>query len=361
MRAYRVPMVPGPTSVPREVLAVYDVDYGSSDLEPEFFELYGRVEGQLQTIMATRNRIATMTGEGMLALWSALKSCLKAGDRVLVVSTGLFGGGIGDMARPLGALVETVDFDWDSIADPARVEEAVIRFRPKMVTAVHCETPSGTINPIGAIGEIVKRHDVPLFYVDAVSGIAGAPFRTDDWHVDLALLGSQKCLSAPSALSMVSVSARAFDVMREVGYQGYDALLPFEHALEQRYFPYTPYWHGIAALEVACQLILDEGLENVIARHERAAAVCRRGLRDLGLELYPKREEYSASTVTAVKVPESIGWEELDRRLRARGVGAGGNYGPLAGKVFRLGHMGSQAREDLVEAALEALREALNR
>ncbi len=360
MRTYRVPMVPGPTSVPGEVLAAYGTDFASSDLEGEFFELHGRVETQLQTIMATRNRVAIMTGEGMLALWGALKSCLRPGDRVLAVSTGLFGSGIGDMARSVGANVETVEFDWDGIADPARVEEAVVRFRPKMVTMVHCETPSGTINPIGAVGGIVRGHDVPLFYVDAVSGIGGAEFRTDEWSVDLALLGSQKCLSAPSALSMVAISQRAFDAMREVGYQGYDALLPFESALEKRYFPYTPYWHGIAALEVACRLLLEEGLENAIARHERAAAVCRRGLAQLGLELYPKSEEYSSATVTAVKVPGAIGWEELDRRLRARGVGVGGNYAALAGKVFRLGHMGTQAREGLVEEALGALREALS-
>lgn len=359
MRTYRVPMVPGPVSVPREVLNAYVEDYASSDLEGEFFELYGHVEEQLKEIMATRNRVAIMTGEGMLALWGALKSCLKPGDRVLAVSTGLFGSGIGDMARSVGATVETVEFDWNTAADPDRVEEAIVRFKPRMVTAVHCETPSGTINPVGALGEAVARNDVPLFYVDAVSGIGGAPFRTDEWRVDLCLLGSQKCLSAPSAFSMVAVSPRAFDAMREVGYQGYDALLPFESALEKSYFPYTPYWHGVAALEVACRLILEEGLANVISRHQRVAAVCRRGLRELGLKLYPKSEEYSSPTVTAVKVPEGIGWEEFDRRLRASGVGVGGNYGPLAGKVFRLGHMGTQAREDLVQQTLEAIEEAL--
>jgi aspartate aminotransferase-like enzyme len=288
-----------------------------------------------------------------------MKSCLRPGDRVLAVSTGLFGSGIGDMARSIGAAVETLEFAWDEVADPTRVEEAIVRFGPKMVTAVHCETPSGTINPIDAIGQAVARHDVPLFYVDTVSGIGGSEFRTDDWRVDLALLGSQKCLSAPSAFSMVAVSPRAFEVIREVRYEGYDALLPFETSLENRYFPYTPYWHGMAALEIACGLILDEGLEHVIGRHERVAAACRRGLLELGLELYPRSEAYSSPTVTAVRVPESISWEELDRRLRARGVGVGGNYGPLAGKVFRLGHMGIQAREELVQQALEALAKAL--
>lgn len=359
MLTYRVSMVPGPTSVPTEVLAAYQVDYGSADLENEFCELYVRTEAQLQRILQTRNSCAIMTGEGMLALWAALKSSLRPGDKVLALATGLFGFGIGDMARSLGAEVETVGFPWDGIFDPGPVEEAIKRFRPKMVTAVHCETPSGTLNPVGAVGGLVAQYDVPLFYVDAVSSAAGAELRLDDWHIDLGLVGTQKCLSAPPDMSIVTVSPRAWDVVKAVGYQGYDALQPWQTALAEREFPYTPCWHCTAALAKACELILAEGLENVFARHGRAAAACRRGLRELGLDLYPTRDEYCSPTVTAVKVPEAIGWVELDRRLRRRGVAVGGNYGPLAGKVFRLGHMGTQASEVLVGQVLAALREAL--
>ena len=359
MRTYQVPMVPGPTRVPSEVLAAYQVDYGSSDLEDEFFQLYRQVEDQLRRILLTKNKMAIMTGEGMLALWGALKSCLQPGDRVLAVATGLFGYGIGDMARAVGAEVEVVGFDYDAVADPIKIDQAMARFRPKMVTAVHCETPSGTLNPIDEIGKVIAKYEEPLFYVDAVSSAAGAPLRTDDWRVDLCLVGSQKCFSVPPDLAVVAASSRAWKVIEEVGYQGYDALLPWRDALENRYFPYTPYWHGIAALDVACRAILEEGVEAVLDRHSRVAAQCRQGLRDLGLELYPRREEYSSPTVTAVKVPPAIAWAELDRRLRQRGVVLGGNYGPLADKVFRIGHMGTQANEALVEQTLNALAEAL--
>lgn len=359
MRSYRVPMVPGPTSVPPEVLAAYQFNYASSDLEEEFFILYEEVERHLRSLLLTRNQMAIMTGEGMVALWGALRSCLRPGDRVLSVATGLFGFGIADMARSMGAQVETVGFDYDVVADPEKVGEAIERFRPKMVTVVHCETPSGTLNPVGAIGGLVAAHGVPLFYVDAVSSAAGAELRTDDWRIDLCLVGSQKCLSALADLSIVAVSPRAWDVIEEVGYQGYDALLPWRDALRNRFFPYTPHWHGIAALEVACRRLLDEGLDSVLARHQRVAAACRQGLRDLGLDIYPRREEYCSPTVTAVKVPSSIEWAELDRRLRRRGVGVGGSFGPLAGKVFRLGHMGTQADDRLVAQTLEALAEAL--
>lgn len=361
MRTYKVPMVPGPTSVPDEVLAAYTVDYGSSDMEDEFFELYARTQDHLRRIMGTRNKVAIMTGEGMLGLWGALKSCLRPGDKVLAVGTGLFGFGIGDLARSIGAEVETVGFDWDAVAEPGKVEEAIVRFRPKMVTMVHCETPSGTLNPVAAVGRLVARYDVPLYYVDAVSSIAGVPVETDAWHIDLCLGGSQKCLSAPAGMSIVAVSERAWRVIEEVNYQGYDALLPWRDALEKRYFPYTPYWHGTAALEVACQRILDEGLARVFERHAKVASACRRGVREIGLELYPQREEYNSPTVTAVKVPAELTWRELDARLRRRGVVVGGNYGPLAEKVFRIGHMGIQADERLMAETLAALEDATRR
>jgi aspartate aminotransferase-like enzyme len=209
----------------------------------------------------TDNQIALMTGEGMLALWAGLHSCPRAGDRVLAVASGLFGSGIAEMARSLGADVQVVAFDDDTVADPQQVEESVVRFTPKMVTMVHCETPSGTLNPVAAVGDLIARHDVPLFYVDAVSSAAGATLLTDAWHIDLCLVGTQKCLSAPPGLAITAVSPRAWEIIEEVGYQGYDALLPWRDALAARYFPYTPYWHGIAALEASCQLILEEGLE----------------------------------------------------------------------------------------------------
>jgi aspartate aminotransferase-like enzyme len=117
------------------------VDYGSADLEPEFLKLYKDTQTQLQQIMGTDNQIALMSGEGMVALWGALKSTVQPGDKVLAIATGVFGYGIGDMARAVGADVETVGFEYDEAAtDLDRVEEAIRRFRPKMVTLVHCET-----------------------------------------------------------------------------------------------------------------------------------------------------------------------------------------------------------------------------
>ena len=360
MQTYEIPLVPGPTSVPQEVLAAYYVDYGSADLEPEFLQLYADTQKQLQQIMGTENQVALMSGEGMVALWGALKSTLQPGDRVLAVATGVFGYGIADMARAIGAEVEVVSFEYDEAAtDLDRIEAAIRRFRPKMVTLVHCETPSGIMNPAAQVGALVRQHEVPLYYVDAVSSMGGTPVQADEWRIDLCLGGTQKVFSSLPDLGIVAVSQRAWEIIEEVGYQGYDALAPFRTALADAYFPYTPNWHAVAGLHTACALLLDEGLEAAFARHAEAAAYCRERVTAMGLSLFPRDPATSAPTVTAVKVPEKVTWNQLDAALRRRKMVVGGSYGPLTGKVFRIGHMGSQADMDLLTRGMDALAEAL--
>ncbi|NLE99879.1 MAG: alanine--glyoxylate aminotransferase family protein [Anaerolineales bacterium] len=359
METYEIPLVPGPTRVPEAVRRAYLTDYASADLEPEYCMLYARVQDQLRTILGTRSQVALMTGEGMIALWGALKSCIRPGERVLAVSTGVFGYGIGEMAAAIGAEVQWVEFGYDEIIEPERVEAAIRAFHPKMVTAVHCETPSGTLNPVGAVGELVQRHDVPLYYVDAVASGAGAPMLADEWGIDLCLIGSQKALSAFPDMAAVTVSERAWEVVAEVNYPGYDALLPYRDALQRGWFPYTPAWASLAGLHEACRLVLEEGLERVFARHAHVAQFCRTRARELGLALYPASEAACSPTVTALRVPEAPGWVALQSALRARGMGVGGSLGPLEGRVFRIGHMGAQADLALVERGMDVLAAVL--
>jgi len=355
MQSYQIPLVPGPVSVPAAVRAAYAIDYASADLEDDFFALYDRCAQKLQTVLGASTQVTIQTGEGMLALWGALKSVVKPGDRVLAVGTGLFGYGIGDMARQLGAEVEVVGFPFDSIVDPQPVRAAAQRFRPKLVTAVHCETPSGTLNPLEELGQICRAVDA-LFYVDFVASGGGVPVEVDRCAIDLGLLGSQKVLSLPPDLSMVTVSDRAWEVIASVGYVGYDALAPWRTGPSQKYLPYTHNWSALAALEVALDLLLAEGLEQVYARHAAVAAACRRALVAMGVRLFAAQEAFNAPTVTAAYVPDGWTWPALDRALRAHGMAVGGNYGELAGKVFRIGHMGSQADLTLVARGMEVLR-----
>ncbi|MEJ5200807.1 MAG: alanine--glyoxylate aminotransferase family protein [Anaerolineales bacterium] len=360
MKTYPIPMVPGPVRVPPQVFEAYCIDYGSGDLEIEFLELYNRTETNLQKLFATQNHIVIQTGEGMLALWAALKSCLLPGDRVLSIASGVFGYGISEMAQSIGATVRTVNLPYDqTISNWQEIEQAIAEFRPKMITVVHCETPSGTLNPLAELGHLKKQYEVPLLYVDAVASVGGTAVLVDDWKIDLALGGSQKALSVPPSLSFLAISESAWEVIDQVNYVGYEALKPFRTAQQNFYFPYTPYWHGIAALNAGAELVLHEGLQACFERHTTIAEYCRQRLTEIGYQLFPAPSAIPSPTVTAVYVPDGITWEEFDRKLRQRGLAVGGSYGPLAGKVFRLGHMGTQANRELVDQALNVLKDIL--
>jgi aspartate aminotransferase-like enzyme len=160
-------------------------------------------------------------------------------------------------------------------------------------------------------------------------------------------------------MSFLSVSPKAWEIIDAVGYVGYDALKPFQHAVENRFFPYTPSWQGVAALYTAAGLLLDEGLENSFNRHAAVAQFCRQRLVKMGIDLFPAPGAIPSPTVTAATIPQGYTWQTWDRRLREQGLVAAGSYGPLAEKVFRLGHMGAQADHELVNQALKAIAAAL--
>ena len=361
-----VPMVPGPVTVHPEALAAMQADLPSGDVDEAYFALYGQAGRRMAPLLGVEDNshdLVFMTGEGMLALWSALKSVIAPGDTVLSVGTGFFGDGIGDMAKQCGARVERVSLPHTSTIgcgnSLARIEEAIKRFRPKMITAVHCETPSGTLNPLAELGELKKTHGVPLFYVDAVSSIGGTPVLAAQWHVDLLLGGSQKCLSAPPSLCFMAVSPAAWARAAEVNYQGYEALLPWKNVVAEKMCPYTPYWHGLAALNAAAAVLLRQGPQSVYARHAEVAEACRRGLHALGLPPSVDDDAVPSPTVTAAYLPKGVTYAQWAGQLKERGLVIAKSYGHLDGKIFRLGHMGTQASMGLMDKALAILGQAL--
>jgi len=358
MQRYRIPLIPGPVSVPEEVRELYALDYASPDAEEEFFNLYASCERDLQEMLQTRNDVAIMSGEGMVALWGALKSAILPGDRVLAVATGVFGYGIGEMAQQLGAEVEYVRFGYDESIDAEVVQEIAEEFDPHMITAVHCETPSGILNPLVEVGEIARELDA-LYYVDFVASAGGVEVKVDDWNIDLGLLGSQKCLSLAPDLSMVSISDRAWERIARVNYVGYDALLPFRTAWRDRYMPYTHNWRAMAGLQWSLESLLDEGMEQVYDRHQVCMEACHARLERMGIRLYPADRRSAAPTVTAAYVPDGWQWEMLNDALRAEGVGLAGSYGQLKNVVFRVGHMGAQANLELVHRGMDVLENLL--
>lgn len=356
-----IPMLPGPVSMPERVLKAMCRDLDAGHTEEDHLELYGRVAGRLAKLIGTENEVLLMSGEGMLILWGALKSCLQAGDSLLCVDTGVFGGGFADMGTAIGCRAEKVSFSPDSTISQGdaleRIEEAVKRVKPKMITVVHCETPSGTINPLAELGELKKRLGVPLLCVDAVSSLGGMEVKADEWNIDIVMGGSQKCLSAPPSMCFASVSGRAWQEAEAVGYAGYDSFLSFKNAAKNAAFPYTPYRQGAAALDAALDIILEEGLEACFARHERVAAQARSGLQKLGFRLFPQAGALQSPTVTAAYMPEKYTWKDWYAAIRAHGLYAGESFGPMAGRVFRLGHMGHQADSEQVAKALRVLAE----
>lgn len=360
MKIYPIPLVPGPVSVPLKYRDSYLTDYGSSDLEKDFYSLLSENHELLRQILKTKNEVTIQSGEAMLILWGALKSTIKQGDKVLVLSNGIFGRGFGEMAETLGAEVEILEAPDGEFVNLDTLREKIKTFKPYLVTAVHCETPSGLLNPIADVAQIVRESGA-LFCVDFVASAVGADVRVDEWGIDLGLLGSQKCLSLLPDLSILTVSDRAWKAAERVNYSGYDAMLPWRDVTKKLAMPCTHNWHSNAALNTALKSILEEGLENSFERHREAASYCRARAKEMGLELYAKTEELASPTVTAIKVPKNFTWEELDAALRLRGVVVGGSYGNLAGKVFRIGHMGSQADIDLVKRGMDILEKIVTK
>lgn len=358
-----IPMYPGIVTLHPDVLKAIAKDYGMGQAEPDFLPFYKKTAEKLARLMYTDDDVVMMTGEAMLALWGALKSCLKPGDSVLVVGTGVYGDGAAEMAESFGCKVANVSLPYDSTIGNddslEKIEAAIRKCGPKMITAVHCETPSGTLNPLAELGEMKQRHNVPLFYVDAVASLGGAYIDARAWNIDLLLGGSQKCLSAPPSMSVLSVSDAAWDIMAEVNYQGYDAILPFRTIYKDGRCPYTPNWHGIAALNAGASAILNEGMEEAFTRHTLVAEQCRDGLARLGIKLFTRPDAVNSPTVTAAMVPERFTWPKWRAALRERGLVVAGSFGPMKDKVFRLGHMGTQADHNLMRQALDAIEDAL--
>lgn len=295
----------------------------------------------------------------MSILWAALKCTLKPGDKMLAISSGLFGEGFAEMAQTFGVNAQICAFDYDLIPDSERVREHVKKFRPKVITAIHCETPSGTLTKnLYELGGIAHEFDA-LFIVDFVSSAGGAPLDVDACKIDIGLLGSQKVLSLTPSLSISTISPRAWEVIERVNYSGYEAYLQWRNVSGEKFMPYTHDWHSMKALNLSLSAIIQEGINNAWARHEESAKLCRDMAREIGLKLFPKSEDFCSPTVSAFYVPKKFTWPEFNYLLRKKGLAVGGNYGRLSGQVFRVGHMGSQADINLVKLGMNIIREII--
>jgi len=360
----RYTMASGPVDVTQETLrgmqrpALYHYD-------PAFIEVFAHTHELLKQAFQTEYDTVIMQAEAILGLEAAAASLIAPGDKVLNLVSGVFGKGFADWIVAYGGEVVEIEVPFNAAIDPADVRR-VLSEQPdiKYLSVVHSETPSGTINPMREIGRIAHEFGV-LTIVDTVSGWLSEGFSPEDWGMDVAVAGPQKCLGSTPGLSLMTVSPAAWQAMeaREQPLRGtFLSILDWKTTwIEQRRFPYTPSVFEIYALEAALQQVVDEGVASWVSRHQVSAKATRAAVKALGLDLWAEREEFAAACCTAITTPEGIDDTTLRGIMRSRyGVMISGGYGSMAGKAFRLGHMGAAAHPTTVIAQIGMLERALD-
>ncbi|SDI25299.1 aspartate aminotransferase [Halanaerobium congolense] len=352
-------MTPGPTEVSEEVRRAMSQKITNPDLDPEFFDFYLDVSSKLQQVIKTKNDVIIMSGEGILGLESACASLIEPGDKVLVLDNGIFGRGFADFADLYGADVTKWEFPYNKEIDINKLDEMLAEKNDfKFATFVHCETPTGIINNVGEITKLLNKYNI-LSVVDSVSAIGGVPIEVDKWGIDIILGGSQKCLSVPPGLTFMSVSDAAWNAVnnRETPVRGYYTNLQlWQNWYEEKYFPYTQAISDIYALNAA----LDKWLEDqeIFARHNKIAEAVRKAIAESNLNLFA--ENGHSDTVTAIEIPDSINYQELNQLMtESHNVMIAGSLGEFEDKLIRIGHMGENCYEEKLYRTLKAFDHSL--
>jgi len=337
--------IPGPTNVPDRVLRA--IDFPTMDHRgPEFADLGKTVLEGMKRVFRTAGRVVIYPASGTGAWEAALVNTLSPGDSVLMYETGHFASLWHKMALRLGLKPEFLAGDWRNGADPEAIEQHLRAdggYRIKAVCVVHNETSTGVTSRIAAVRKAIDaaRHPA-LLMVDTISSLASIDYRHDEWGVDVTVAGSQKGLMLPPGLSFNCVSEKARKASQGAklprSYWSWDEMLANN---KSGYFPYTPATNLLYGLREALKMLQEEGLANVFARHSRHAEATRRAVRAWGLEvLCAVPEEYSSS-LTAVMLPPGHDADALRRViLEAYDMSLGTGLGKLAGRVFRIGHLG---------------------
>jgi aspartate aminotransferase-like enzyme len=329
---------------------------------PVYTELLGRLTERMQQLFQTKNDLYFLSCSGTGVLEAMVVNTLSPGDKVLCVSIGSFGNRFAQIAETYGAKVDTIEFEWGTAADPAKVAEALGKDSYKAVLVTHNETSTGVTNDLGAIAKAIRgvAPDI-LILVDAVSSLGSIPCPVDEWDLDMVGTGSQKAWMVPPGLTMVSVSPRAWKAYEQSKMPRFyldvgKAKSFFERATPQT--PWTPTVSIFYALDVALEQLIKEGVEGIAERHQKLADRAREGVKSLGLELLAD-EKHASNTVTAVKAPDGMDANDLRKIVREEyDTELAGGQGKLAGKVFRIGHLGFCSLEE-IDTAIDGLRQAL--
>lgn len=349
-------MTAGPTQVRENVRMARREECTNPDLDKEFFGFYQQTCRLLSKAMHTENEAFLLSGEGILGLEAACASLTEPGDRVLIIDNGIFGKGFADFVKIYGGEPVLHTVDYHNPVNVQALEEFLAKDNQfKFATVVHCDTPSGVLNPVEKISKVLDKYGI-MTVADSVAGMFGEYLNLGDSKIDILCGGSQKALSAPPGLTMVWISQRAFDVMenRKTPIASFYAnLLNFKGYAERGRFPYTMPISDIKGLRVAVDNYFED--VKILERHEKMASATRKALVAGGVKLY--LESGWSNTVTVLEVPEGttdkqlLGTMEKDYNIMISGC-----FDVLAGKVVRIGHMGENAYPEKIAETLAALQ-----
>jgi len=349
--------IPGPTPCPPRVLEAMSKQM-INHRGKGFATLLYQVTERLKQFFHTQNDLFLLTSSGTGGMEAGVVNTLSPGDKVLAISNGFFGDRLSEIAHAYGAKVIKLEFPWGEVAQPEEIKRALQNdLQIKAVLIVHNETSTGVTNPLVEISQVVKEYE-KLFIVDAISSLGSLEFMVDEWGIDVAVTASQKGWMAPPGISMVSFSQKAWQAHHKAKMPRYY----FDFTSAKQYFekgqtPWTPALSTIFALAISLEVMAEEGLTNIWQRHLQVARKVREGIKSLGLSLF-SQEPFASNTVTAVRA-DGLNTAQLLEWLREeRGIILSGGQERLAGKIFRIGHLGWVTEED-AEVILKGIKEAL--
>ena len=335
-------MIPGPTNTPERIMKAMERPI-MNHRGPDFRELYKSILENLKYAFQTANDVFPLTASGTGGVECAIGNIVEPGDKVLTAYFGIFGERLRETVVRFGGKPVDVPAEWGEIPSLEKVKEALDENPDvKAVATVYNETSTGVVwRAIQELGKLSRQRD-KIFIVDAISVLAGDRLPVDEWNVDMCIAGSQKCLACPPGVSMVSVSERAYEVLRENKYRPFyfDLESYKRFAYDRLETPFTPVLTLFYALDEALKFLKEEGLENRIERHRLCAEAFYEAFDKAGLKTLSKNENRS-NTVLALWNPPGIDGEEMRKMARETyGVVIGGGMGKLKGKCFRIGSMG---------------------
>ena len=344
-------MLPGPTTVDPRVLAAMSkavVNHRGA----KYGEILTETTELMSKVFQTPNKSYLLTGSGTAAMETAVANTVAPGEKILNVVGGKFGERFMKIAQTHGIDAQELAVEWGTAVTPKQIEEAFDADEDiKAKTVVHNETSTGVAAPIEDIGKVMKNYDA-LYIVDTVSSLGGDHVDVEKFGIDVCVTGSQKCLAAPPGMAAITLSDDAWKAVDNVETNTFYLDLKAARKSGDKNPPETPYTPSVSltyAMNEALKIVMEEGLENRVARHHKAAKASVAAVKALGLELFAD-EAVSSATVTAVKIPEGVSDADFRGTTRDKyGVELAGGQDHLKGNVFRIGHMGCISYKELIQ------------